>query len=288
MRPLLTYIAIAALCATGAAAVVAAVPEAALPMAPEHIAPAPIVPHRAIYTLSLASVKNGGNITDASGHMAFEWRDVCDGWAIQQHTQLHFTYGDGGEDQDSTITEVTWEAKDGKSYNFNIRHVTNGQETANYRGKAVQNADGTVSVAYTIPEGKHLELPAGTLFPSMHTQLVLQEAAKGNKLFTRRVFDGDDDAGSSDISAFVSPQRAMALETGLDDKAKANPLLADAAWPVHMAFFATDSDSSVPDYEMDLTLLPNGIARHMKIEYADFAVNGALETVEPLPAQNCQ
>jgi hypothetical protein len=249
-----------------------------------------IAPHRALYTMTLASVKNGSNITDASGKLLFEWRDVCDGWAIQQHMQLHFTYSEG-DDQDITSTELTWESKDGKSYNFNVHRVTNGKETETYQGKATQNADGSVSVAYSIPKGKMLQLPVGTLFPSAHTELILQKAAKiqggGEKLFTRRVFDGSDEDGSSDISAFIMPERPLAQETGLDKKAKESMLLADAAWPVHMAFFGTGSETGEPDYEMDLTLLPNGIARHMKIDYGDFSVIGTLADVESLPTQSC-
>jgi EipB-like len=295
VRQLLSYIAIAIMCALGAAAVVAAAPDPAPTMPHEQPAAAPpspitvahIVPHRAIYNMALASVKNGSNISDVAGRMLFEWRDVCDGWAIQQHMQLHFTYSDGGDEQDVISTELTWEAKDGKSYNFNIRRVTNGQETENYRGHAKQNEDTSVSVEYTVPEGKKLELPAGTLFPSMHTSLVLQNAAQGQKFFTRRVFDGSDEDGSSDISAFISPQRPVAQETSLNTKIKDNPLLADAAWPVHMAFFAV-SDTGVPDYEMDLALMPSGIARHMKIDYGDFAVTGDLAEIEALPAQQCQ
>ena len=240
--------------------------------------------------MTLASVKNGSNITDVSGRMLFEWRDVCDGWAIQQHMQLHFTYTEG-EDQDITSTELTWEAKDGKSYNFNVRRITDGNETENYRGKATQKADGSVSVTYSTPAGKTAELPAGTLFPSAHTTLILQKAAQmqtgGEKLFTRRVFDGSDKDGSSDISAFVMPQRSIDEATGIDSKLKKSPLLAPAAWPVHMAFFNIDAAGGEPDYEMDLTLLPNGIARHMKIDYGDFSVIGNLSDVESLPAQNC-
>jgi hypothetical protein len=249
-----------------------------------------IAPHRAIYTMTLASVKNGSNITDVSGRMLFEWRDVCDGWAIQQHMQLHFTYTEG-DDQDITSTELTWEAKNGKGYNFNIRRLTNGQETENYRGKAAQNANGTVSVVYSTPAGKTLQLPAGTLFPSAHTELILQNAVKmqtgGDKLFTRRVFDGSDETGSSDVSAFIMPQRSIEQEPGIDSKLQNNPLLADAAWPVHLAFFNIGTEIGEPDYEMDLTLLPNGIARHMKIDYGDFSVIGNLSDIESLPAQNC-
>ena len=54
-----------------------------------------------------------------------------------------------------------------------------------------------------------------------------------------------------------------------------------------MAFFKVGADTEEPDYEMDLTLEPNGIARHMKIDYGDFSVTGNLEDLEALPAQSC-
>jgi hypothetical protein len=117
--------------------------------------------------------------------------------------------------------------------------------------------------------------------------LILQEAAKGEKLFSRRVFDGSDEDGSSDISAFILPQRALVPEPAPSAKTKKNPLLAGAAWPVHLAFFKIDSETGEPDYEMDMNLLPNGVAQHMKIDYGDFSVAGDLEDVSALKTQVC-
>jgi hypothetical protein len=275
------------LCAPRAVGAVASMPEGAPASAsPPQAGLVRIAPHRAIYKMKLDSAKNGSNVSDVSGRMAFEWRDVCDGWAIQQHMQLHFDYADGN-DQDLSSTELTWEAKDGKRYNFNIRRVTDGQETENYRGKAAQNADGTVSVFYNVPEGKTVELPVDTLFPSAHTELILQVAGKSEKFFSRRVFDGSDEDGSTDISAFILPQRDATKEKELKAKVKKNSLLAEAAWPVHLAFFRVGTETGEPDYEMDIDLVPNGIARHMKINYGDFSVTGVLDELQALRAQKC-
>src|SRR5580704_14961205 len=150
-----------------------------------------IAPHRAIYTMSLASVKNGSNITGVSGRMLFEWSDVCDGWAVQQHLQLHFTYAEGDE-SDVTSTVVSWESKDGKRYNFNVRRMSDGKETDIFRGKAVMGEDGGL-VTYVMPKDKTLKLSADTIFPSAHTTIILQKAIAGDKLFSRRVFDGSDE-----------------------------------------------------------------------------------------------
>jgi hypothetical protein len=274
-----------ALGALGAVGVIAAAPAVAPTPNVKAQEAAHITPHRAIYAMKLASVKNGSDISDVSGRMLFEWRDVCDGWAIQQHMQLHFSYNDNN-DQDAISTELTWEAKDGKSYTFNIRRVTDGKETENYRGKAAQNADGSVAATYTIPEGKKVQLPIGTLFPSAHTALILQQAAKGEKFFSRRVFDGSDEDGSSDISAFILT-RPTTAEDSNNAKLHDNSLLAVPSWPVHLAFFKIGDDAGEPDYEMDMNLLANGVVRHMKIDYGDFSVTGNLEEIEALPATDC-
>ena len=293
----LTAFGLLSFCALGAVGIMAValagapvfskVPQESL--APQ-IEPIRIAPHRAIYKMNLASVKNGGNITDVSGRMLFEWRDVCDGWAIQQHMNLHFSYADS-DDQEVANTELTWEAKDGKQYNFNILRTTDGRETENYRGKAIQNANGTVSATYSVPEGKAAQFPIGTIFPATHTALILRQASAGQAgnapFFSRRVFDGTDEEGSSDISAFILPPRAATAEAALPAKIKDNPLLAGAVEPVHMAFFNAGSETGEPDYEMDMDMQANGVARRMKIDYGDFSVTGNLEEVEALPAPHC-
>jgi len=244
-----------------------------------------IVPHRAVYTMNLSAAKNGSPVTDVTGQLAFEWADTCDGWAVQQHTQLHFNYTQGTEANIKTDV-VSWEAKDGKRYNFNVRRTTNGKETENYRGRAALDDHGGSGV-YAVPKDRDpVALPAGALFPSSHTLMILQHAVEGDKLFTRRVFDGSDEVGHADISAFIgasSTQDAAMEPTEL----RGNPLLAAPEWPIRLAFYKPESQSGTPDYEMDLTLLANGVARTMRIDYGDFSVSGILSKLEALPPSGC-
>lgn len=244
-----------------------------------------IEPHRAVYKMKTDSVKNGSSVSNVTGKMTFEWNDVCDGWAIQQRIQMRFIYADG-TNQDLVSTELTWESKDGKRYNFNIRRTTDGQETERYRGKAAQEDNGALSVVYAAPEEKKIELPAETLFPTAHTKLILQQAALGEKFFSRRVYDGSEET-PSDVSAFISPKRAASKEYGPKGKTKKSALLSGDAWPVHLAFFKAGTETGEPDYEMDMNLLSNGVAQYMKVDYGDFSVVGALDELEALQPQNC-
>ncbi len=251
-------------------------------------APAPIVivPHRAIYKMTMTSLKNGSSISDVSGKMFFEWADSCDGWAVQQHLQLHFTCAEGDESEVNS-TVITWESRDGKRYNFNVRRLTNGKETENYRGKATAGEQGGRGI-YTIPKDKKdVLLPPGSLFPSAHTILILQKAEAGEKFFTRRVFDGSDEEGAADISAFIGEPAGAASLAETTTESGGNPLLAQPGWPVRLAFFSPESETGEPDYEMDLTLQANGIARSMQIDYGDFSVSGVLADLETLPSSGC-
>lgn len=244
-----------------------------------------IAPHRAIYDMTLASVKNGSNVSDVSGKMIFEWADACDGWAIQQNLQLHFLH-DESEASNVASNEVTWEAKDGKRYNFNIRRLNDGKETENYRGKATLTATGGKAV-YSQPEGRVVELSGDTLFPSGHTRLIIASAMAGERFFTRRVFDGVDEDGQNDVSVYIGTQLTEHVTASNDASLASNPLLAAPAWPVHMAFFKLKDETGEPDYEMDITLAANGVVRSMHIDYGDFSVTGTLKAIEALPLPHC-
>jgi EipB-like len=245
-----------------------------------------IAPHRAIYKLTLASVKNGSNVAGVSGQMMFKWADVCDGWTVEQHMKLHFDYAEG-DGSDVTSTDVSWEAKDGSRYNFNVRHETDGKETEHYKGRATLDGDKGGKVVYEIPKGKTATLPAGTVFPSTHTDLIIQKAMGGEKLFTRGVFDGSDENGLDDVSAFIHAQQGHAEEAGLSPQLKNNPLLSPFSWPIRLAFFKTSTETGMPDYEMDMDLLPNGVVKKMMIDYGDFSVLGTLSEIEALPSSGC-
>lgn len=247
--------------------------------------PIVIAPHRAVYTMSLASVKNGSNVAGVNGSMSFEWADVCDAWAIQQHLKLHFNYS-GGTESDVTSNELTWESKDGKSYRFNIQRSTDGKDDEEYRGKAKLDSKGG-TVSYAIPTSKAMKLPAGALFPSAHTKLIIEKAQSGDHFFSRRVFDGSDEDGSSDISVFIDHPQTNLLEKESSADLKKSPLLKGTAWPVRMAFFKVDTETGEPDYEMDMTILANGVVQSMRIDYGDFTVLGTLTTLAPLPAPHC-
>ena len=99
-------------------AVVAAVWVAAAPGA----SAVEIAPHRALYSLTLASSKSSSGVVGASGAMVYEWGETCDGWTVQQRFRLRLQYAEqDGVEVSSNL--VTWELKDGLRYRFNERRL---------------------------------------------------------------------------------------------------------------------------------------------------------------------
>lgn len=250
------------------------------------IAPAPasmVTPHRAIYTVSLANAKSGVGIHDVSGTMFFDLTDACDGWAVQQHMQLRFAFPEG-EISEVASDIISWEAKDSSKFNFNVRRMTNGKEDESFKGRATKDDKGGVA-HYTVPEGKEDNaIPAGTLFPMAHTSMIIEKAKAGEKLFSKRVFDGSDVEGAADVSTFIGAPLDVKADADLAAGLRKNPLLAGhKAWPTRLAFYPlTDQNKETgePDYEMDMVMQDNGIARMMTIDYGDFSVAGVLVEIQ--------
>lgn len=254
---------------------------AGIPAARSADAAAEILPHRAIYKMSLASARNSSKVSDVRGRMMFEWADACDGWTTEQRFQLRFVYSEG-EEMAMNTNYTTWEAKDGLRYRFNVRKLVNGELDDDVRGEATLKKDGGPGVAHFVkPAEQDMDLPAGAMFPTTHTLAILDHAKAGEKFFTRVIFDGADAEGSTEVSTVIG----QAVPTKQDG---AEPLLrGKTGWPVRMAFFPTHSDAAQPEYEMSLRLLQNGVAESMQIDYGDFTVNAVLEKIEALPKSGC-
>src|ERR1700674_393846 len=147
---------------------------------------AEIVPHRALYTMTLGRSGSDAGVIGASGTMAYQWGESCDGWTVEQRYRLKMGYS---ETPDVSIASnfVTWEAKDGLSYRFNQKETRNGAENEEIRGTAkLDGPDKGGTVDFEKPEGKNFKLPAGMLFPSAHTIFLIDKAKAGEVFISKQ------------------------------------------------------------------------------------------------------
>lgn len=275
-RPAAPLAATLAVMATAALGVLTAAPPALAAGAATGIAP-----HKATYLLTLGQSASGSPVSDVNGRMSFAWQDACDGWTVEQRFEVDFTYVEG-QTVEMATSYVTWEAKDGGSYRFNVRKMVNGKLDEELRGDATLKGDKGGVARYSRPEEKEIPLAPGTIFPSAHTILLLNLANSGEVFFSRYIFDGSESEGATAVSAVMGRRKPLeGLETRSAELRKPD------AWPVHLAFFPADRQEYLPDYETSLKLLDNGIVQSMVIDYGDFTVNAKLESLEAAPRPPC-
>lgn len=238
-------------------------------------------PHKALYQMQMTAIRSQQDVASVSGEMFFEWADACEAWTTSQKFQLDYSYPEG--DTQHYVTDYTsWEAKDGGSFSFTSKNMSDGELVRVYRGSAERRQDGAGEADYSRPKTASMPIPKGFLFPSEHTFKLLAAARAGKKLFTAVMFDGSDDEGPVLVNAVIG--KKIDAPSAKDQP---NTLLRQSGWPVRMAFFNLDDDGSRADYEMSMTLLDNGIVQSMEIDYDDFSLAGKLETLESLdPCQH--
>jgi hypothetical protein len=243
---------------------------------------AEIVPHRALYTMTLGRSGGDTGVIGANGTMAYQWGEVCDGWTVEQRYRLKMGYS---ETPDVSIASnfVTWEAKDGLSYRFNQKETRNGAGDEEIRGTARLDGPGKGGTAdFEKPEGKSFKLPTGMLFPSAHTIFLIDKAKAGEVFISKQIFDGATVENAVLVSAVIGPKVAPDPEA-----AKKSPLLNRPGWRVRLAFFPADPKAEKHDFELGMLLLDNGVSRDMVIAYGEYAIHATLDDIEALPKPGC-
>jgi hypothetical protein len=234
--------------------------------------------HHAMYALTLQSAH--GDVVAASGSMAYEVADACDAWTTRQRMKLTVTNRDG-QDTDMVSDYATWESKDGLRLRFRMRQTTDDAVTSDLVGQAsLQRLGGPGEVHYSEPKDSTIALPAGTLFPMVHTATVLAAAEAGKKLLELPLFDGTGPDGAQNTSVVITSWTGP----------RPDPWPELAKLPsgrVRVAFFDRTPDSLLPDYEVGMRYWENGVADDLSMDFGDFVMLGRLTTFNLLPRHGC-
>jgi hypothetical protein len=248
-----------------------------LPAAAASGAASGLTGQHALYDFTLTKLRTH-DITGASGQMSFDVVDGCTGWATTQHMILIIRNVDGTLNK-SVSDYMTWETKDGKNLTFATRESDNdGPEQMDEAGSATRNADGSGIVTYTAPTKVQYTLPAGTLFPMLHTEALLAAGDNGQSFISPLLFDGTDTTGAQ--ATFVSVLKHHPAE-----KTEWPALNTIPSTDVDIAFFARKSDDETPNFRTSMRYFDNGVADNLVLDFGDFAMTGKLArlTVPPSP-----
>lgn len=246
----------------------------------------PITPalesHRATYTLSLARLAKGDGVRAAKGGLTYALTDQCDGYTIESTLKLETAFA-SGIDEHIEQRFAAWEAKDGRQATFQMQNFEDGKLTKMYRGTVRLDESLKGTATYESDSTATFQLPAGTLLSTAHTLALLKSAAAGEQFVSRVVIDGSFESGPFRATAAIGPARDVAAKKG----ATIPQLAKGALWPMEVAYFPLDAAKDLPDYEIDMQMLSNGVTRSMTQDFGNFAIGFELTNVESLPTPVC-
>lgn len=241
---------------------------------------ADLLPHRAVYTLSLGM---GSAMTGGAGRMSYEIKDVCDGWAIDLKVDLALASEDGSMHR-LGWSQVTWEAKDGSRFRYFMRELADDEETSRRRGEARRDKpDDEVRVTADLPERGEFDLPPGVMFPMQHTAALIAGSAAGENYLLAKMFDGSVGDHAIEVGAAIGAKSSDWKNPGksADDLAKVD------SFPVALAFFISESPEGLPDTEQRQRLYTNGVIAHLDFTVGEINVQARLDEFRELKPEGC-
>lgn len=246
-----------------------------------------IVPHRAVYEISLARTEEGSGVSTADGRMVFEVTgSACQGYNMRQRMVVNI----GDEEGNLGLLDfriTTFESGDGGLYSFDSRTTLNREVVEQVEGEARRLGSG-VQVKLKQPSQKTVQLAGDTLFPSQHLQAILDAALANRKFVSADIYEG---AGSGEASDAASAAIGRVLAA-----APQGPLLRGGRhWPVSVGYFDGEKDTQastalgeeLPTYQMQFTLYENGVTNDLVMDYGNYALAGSLQQIEALEAPGC-
>jgi hypothetical protein len=244
-------------------------------------AKADMVPHRAIYSLSLGKADSSGRFIGVAGAVKTSVERTCDAWITAEQVDMRVETQIGGELRQN-LDFTGWESLDGRNYRF-VARSRSVSEQKNFKGSAQSDPERPGEAVYTLPKKSKVELPPGTHFYFGLTQWLVEQAKAGATRAETVVFDGTDESGPQRAVAFIIPlskSRAKA-KNGL------GPIVDRPGWTMRIAFFPIGGTGAAPDYEVEAVVLDNGVTPKMEMVFSGFTALQTLEKIETLEVPKC-
>jgi hypothetical protein len=266
-----------------------AVPHNALALAAKE--PSKLVPHRAIYEMTLDEARSASGVTGIDGRMVFEFTgSPCDGYSLNMRMVTQMTDSQGQSNM-TDLRSSTWEQGDGNKFRFQSAQYLNDKLGDVTMGRAVrEDPREAIEVKLSQPSRAELALAGQVFFPTQHSIALIEKALSGENVFQARIYDGSEKGRkvyetTAFIGALVKPGAEGAK---LEAAAKEKNLGELSSWPVSIGYFEPKEGDLIPSYQIDFRLYENGVSRELSIDYGDFSIDGRLTSLEYLQAKECK
>ena len=246
--------------------------------------PPVLVPHRAVYDLTLGESRGNSQVVGVRGRILYDFDgNACDGYSLQFRQVSELDSGEG-KVTTSDLRATTWEGADAKNFKFASQNFLDQNLIDSVDGHAKRVAAAT-AVDLVKPEPKVIHLDGAVVFPTEHMIRVIEAARAGKTILDFPVFDGSDTGEKVFNTLTVIGRKLAANERKHEDAAANDPRLAGVPrWPVTISYFdkskTGDSGEQTPVYSIDFELYENGLSRALSLDYNDFTVVGTLTSLE--------
>lgn len=250
-----------------------------------------LAPHRAIYEMSLDTSRPNKGVMGVQGRMVFEFAGSgCDGYTMNMRLVTRVE-AKAGQARVNDLRSSTWEQGAGKQYRFNSSHYLGEKLSDATSGDAMRmDNDSHVVINVRVPKAKRITFNGPILFPTQHSLKLLHAAISGKHILQARVYDG---SSSGDkvyaTTAFIGKKLQPGHKIPSSKIAKVEGLETLESWLVSISYFDTaEKTIETPLYQLNFRLYKNGVTRNLLIDYGDFAIKGALSSLEFMPAPDCK
>ncbi len=250
---------------------------------------ADLVPHRAIYELSLGKVRSKATVQSARGRILYEFSgNACEGYTLEFRQVAELDNGEGKINL-SDLRSTTWEDGAARSYRFSSQNYLNQRLLDAVDGKAERNT-GAVAVTLAKPQERKVDLDAAIVFPTEHIRRILQAAREGKTVLEFPLYDGSETGEKIYNSLTVIGAEIGPGARDLADAASGHVVLAKMRrWPVTVSYFdrSKSAGEQMPVYSISFELFENGVSRTLVLDYNDFSISGALKAIELKNGKPC-
>ena len=250
-----------------------------------------LIPHRAVYEMSMGEAKRNSSISGISGRMVFEFSgSACEGYTLNMRLVTEVLNRDGNPTL-SDLRSSTWESGKGQRFRFNSSQYLNQKLREKTSGDAQRLGDKkVVDVKIKDPKPKKLQFPTKILFPTQHSLAVLKAASEGQTILQAPVYDGSENGQKLyATTTFIGKPSEKSEGKNLPPVTSAKVLDGLTSWPITISYFEEGKENQeIPSYQIGFRLYSNGVSRNLTIEYDDFSMRGALKEIEFLKESDCK
>lgn len=246
----------------------------------------PLLPHHALYKLTLASSNGSKAPADANGMIAYDFTgSACNGYKTE-FRQVTAVQPPEGDTRVSDTETTTVESGDAAKFDFDIRTSVNQGDPDAVKGEATRGSDGKLDIDLQAPETAKVDVKTEALFPTEHLSRIIATAESGGKILSAQVFDGSDTGRKiyNTLTVIGAPVGAPAPEAAAQNGA----LTSEKRWPVTISYFEQGQNDTQPAYVLSFELYENGVSRALKVDYGNFALAGELVEFKPGTSPACK